>query len=83
MAALLTRIQRARTRPFHAMTAPEARAAYQAAAEVLDLPRAPLARVQALTLPGGDGQPRPARLVAPSFERLPVLLYLHGGGFVV
>jgi acetyl esterase len=83
MAALLTRIQRARTRPFHAMTAPEARAAYQAAAEVLDLPRAPLARVQALTLPGGDGQPRPARLVAPSLERLPVLLYLHGGGFVV
>jgi acetyl esterase len=83
MAALLTRIQRARSRPFHTMTAIEARATYQAAAEVLDLPRAPLPRVQTLTLPGGDGQPRPARLYAPSLARLPLLLYLHGGGFVV
>lgn len=83
MAGLLDRIQRAQRRPIHAMTPDEARAAYLAGAEVLDLPRAPLARVEDLTLPGGDAAPRPARLYAPSGRMLPVLLYLHGGGFVV
>jgi acetyl esterase len=83
MAGLLDRIQRAQRTPMHAQTPAEARAGYELAAEVLDLPRTPLARVEALTLPGGDGQPRPARLYAPSHEALPVLLYLHGGGFVV
>lgn len=83
MAGLLSRIRRAGRPPFHAMTPADARAAYEAGAEVLEPPRAPLARVQDLTLPGGDGRPRPARLYAPSHEVLPVLLYLHGGGFVI
>jgi acetyl esterase len=83
MAGLLDRVRRAQRRPLHAMTPDEARAAYAAGAEVLDLPRVPLARVQELQLPGGDDLPRPARLYAPSAESLPVLLYLHGGGFVV
>ena len=83
MAGLLDRIARARRTPLHAMSPLQARAAYEAAAEVLDLPRAPLERVQDLALPGGDGQPRPARLYAPKAEPLPALLYLHGGGFVI
>ncbi len=83
MAGLLDRIQRVKRPPLHALTPAQARAAYAAAAEVLDLPRAPLARVQALTLPGGDGLPRPARLYADATEPRPALLYLHGGGFVV
>ena len=83
MASLLDRIGRVRRAPLHTLSAPEARRAYEQAAEVLDLPRAPLARVQPLQLPGGDGQPRPARLYAPSNDRLPLLLYLHGGGFVI
>ncbi len=83
MAGLLDHIQRARRTPFHHMTASAAREAYVAAAEVLDLPRVPLARVEDLQLPGGDGQARPARLYAPGRGRLPVLLYLHGGGFVI
>ena len=83
MAGLLDRIQRVRRPPLHALTPAQAREAYAAAAEVLDLPRAPLARVQALTLPGGDGLPRPARLYAGSTEARPALLYLHGGGFVI
>jgi acetyl esterase len=62
----------------------QARAAYEAAAEILDLPRARLARVQDLTLPGADGGWRRARLYADATgSELPVLLYLHGGGFVV
>jgi len=83
MAGLLDRIARARRVPFHAMTAVEARAAYQQAAEVLEPPRAPLARVQDLTVPAADGTPLAARLYAPGHDRLPVLLYLHGGGFVI
>jgi acetyl esterase len=83
MAGLLERIRRANRRPFHAMTPAEARSAYETAAEVLESPRARLVRVENLQLPGGDGQPRPARLYAPSRDVLPVMLYLHGGGFVI
>lgn len=84
MAALLERIRRANRPPFRSMSPADARIAYTAAAEVLEPPRAPLPRVEDLRLPGGDGAPRPARLYAPSAEaELPVLLYLHGGGFTI
>ncbi len=83
MAGLLERIRRAQRVPLHAMTPADARAAYDKAAEVLEPPRAPLARVQDLSLPAADGTPLPARLYAPSQARLPVLLYLHGGGFTI
>ncbi|HOL38308.1 MAG TPA: alpha/beta hydrolase [Rubrivivax sp.] len=83
MAGVLERIRRARRPALHTLGPEAARALYAAGAEVLDLPRAPLARVEDITLPGGDGQPRPARLYAPSREPLPALLYLHGGGFVI
>lgn len=78
MAELLTRIQRANRPPFHSLTPREARIAYRMGAEILDLPRAPLARVEDLEAAG-----RPARLYAPSTAKLPVLLYLHGGGFTI
>ncbi len=83
MAGLLDRIRRAQRVPFHAMTPAEARAAYDKAAEVLEPPRAPLARVQDLSLPAADGTPLRARLYADSHAKLPVLLYLHGGGFTI
>jgi acetyl esterase len=78
MSGLLERIGRARRSPLHALSPQAARAAYAAAAEVLEPPRQALARVQELTL-----AERPARLYVPAPERLPALLYLHGGGFVV
>ncbi|HEY8877591.1 MAG TPA: alpha/beta hydrolase [Roseateles sp.] len=78
MAELLTRIQRAKRPPFHSLTPREARIAYRMGAEILDLPRAPLARVEDLEAAG-----RPARLYAPSADKLPVMLYLHGGGFTI
>jgi acetyl esterase len=84
MAALLDRIRRAGRPPFHTQTPAEARAAYAAGAEVLDLPRAALARVEDVVLPGGaEGVRLAARVYAPSHERLPVLLWLHGGGFTI
>jgi acetyl esterase len=83
MAGTLERIQRLKRTPFHHMSPPDARAAYQAAAEILEPPRAPLPRVEDLAVPAADGTALPARLYAASHERLPVLLYLHGGGFVI
>jgi acetyl esterase len=83
MAGLLERIHRARRMPLLTLTPEQARAAYAVAAEVLDLPRAPLPRVQDLQLPAADGSPLQARLYAAGHGALPVLLYLHGGGFVI
>jgi acetyl esterase len=83
MAGVLDRIRRAARPPFHTLSPAAARAAYEAGAEILDLPRAPLQRVQDLHLPGGDGAPRRARLYAAGPPPQPGLLYLHGGGFVV
>lgn len=83
MAGILDRIRRANHPPFHGMSAVAARTAYVRGAEVLDLPRAPLARVEPVEVPVAPGLCCPARLYAPSRARLPVLLYLHGGGFVI
>jgi acetyl esterase len=83
MADLLDKIRRADRAPFHTQTVAGARAAYQSASEVLELPRAPLARVQNIQIPAADGVPLAARLYAASNGVLPVLLYLHGGGFTI
>lgn len=83
MAAILERIARANRPAFETLTPAAARVAYTAAAEVLEPPRAALARVVDITLPGAGGACLPARLYAPSTEVLPVMLYLHGGGFTI
>ncbi len=83
MAGPLDKIRRANRPPFHAQSVAEARAAYQSAAEVLELARAPLARVQEIHIPAADSTPLAARLYAASHAVLPVLLYLHGGGFTI
>ena len=82
MAGLLERIYRANRPAFCSLTPKQARIAYLMGAEILDLPRAPLARVENLQVPGAEG-PLAARLYASSDARLPVLLYLHGGGFTI
>jgi acetyl esterase len=82
MAGVLERINRAKQTPFHALSVHDARRAYLVGSEVLDLPRAALPRVEDLDVPLGDHACK-ARLYAPSHEKLPVLLYLHGGGFTV
>ncbi|MBN8486390.1 MAG: alpha/beta hydrolase [Burkholderiales bacterium] len=83
MAGILERIQRARRPPLHSLSPAEARQAYLAGAEVLEPPRVSLARVEDLRVQGAGGAELPARLYAPSASALPVLLYLHGGGFVI
>lgn len=82
-AELMRRIQRSRRPALHHLPADQAKALYESGAEILDLPRVRLARVEDLTLPLAPGHERVARLYAPSHAVLPVLLYLHGGGFTV
>jgi acetyl esterase len=85
MAATLERIRRAGAPRWQTMRPREARWAFEAAAEVLDLPRAPLAHVETFDLHLPDGRTRRARRYRHgrrAAER-PTVLYLHGGGFVI
>ncbi|CAN5355766.1 alpha/beta hydrolase [soil metagenome] len=83
MRDLVERMHRAGRPPFYSMSPTEARASYTEIAEVLDLRRRPLARTQDIEIPAADGVPLPARVYAPGAGALPVMLYLHGGGFTV
>ena len=84
MRSVLDRMARAGLPPLHTRSPQEARIAYEAGAGVLELPKAALARVEDLSIPARDGHALPARLYAPSTHAgLPLLLYLHGGGFTI
>ena len=84
MRGVLDRIARAGHPPMHALSPDQAKRAYEAGAGVLDMAPHKLARVEDLVIPARDGFPLPARLYAPASEHpLPVLMYLHGGGFTV
>lgn len=84
MRSVLDRMARAGRPPLHHLSPLEAKSAYEAGAGVLEVPAPPLARVQDLQIPTRDGHALHARLCAPVADQvLPVLLYFHGGGFVV
>ena len=82
---LIERIQRAGRPPMEAMTPAQARAFYDIGGPILDLQPPPRGhRGQDIEIPGRDGHRCPAPRDAPqSAAPLPVLLYLHGGGFTV
>jgi len=84
MRGVLERMERAGRPRLHTLTPEQAREAYALGADILEVPRAELERVQMLAIPARDGTALGARLVAPSRAAgLPVLLYLHGGGFTI
>lgn len=84
MRLLLERMARAPYPPLHTLSPQAARQAYEKSAGVLEVPKPTLARVQELAIPARDGAMLRARLLAPSTAPgLPVLLYLHGGGFTI
>lgn len=83
MASVIERMARAGRPPLNALAPAEARAAYEKGADVLEVPKPQLARIENFTLPARDGHALPARLYAPSHAVLPVLLFFHGGGFTV
>ncbi len=87
MRGVLDRIARANRLPLHLLTPEQARAFYEAGSGVLDIPPHKLKRVDELQIPTRDGDQIAARLYAPAMPDtepgLPVLLYLHGGGFTI
>lgn len=83
MRDIISRMARAARPPFHTLTVREARTTYEAGSGVLDISRAVLRRTEDFSIPARDGHALPARLYAPSHEKLPVLLYFHGGGFTI
>ncbi|MET0311385.1 MAG: alpha/beta hydrolase [Burkholderiaceae bacterium] len=83
MRGVLDRMARAGHPPLYTLSPEQARAAYEAGAGVLEVPKAPLARVEDFHIPARDGYRMPARLYAPATDERPVLLYFHGGGFTV
>ena len=83
MHGVLERMARAGQVPLHALTPQQARAAYEVNAGVLDLARVSLHRVDTFTLPARDGYELPVRLYTPADGPLPVLIYMHGGGFTI
>lgn len=83
MRSVLERMARAALPPLHTLTPAQARAAYEAGAGVLEIPKAELPRVEDRQIPARDGHAMPARLYAPSQQALPWLLYFHGGGFTI
>jgi len=83
MRSVLERMARAGYPPIYTLTAREAKAAYEAAADVLEVPKAQLVRIEDFTIPARDGHRLASRLYAPGRELLPVLLFFHGGGFTI
>ena len=83
--SLIERVHRAGRPPMAAMTPAQARQFYDIGGPMLDLQPAPqVDRVENISLPARDGHTLPARLYAPRSQTpLPVLLYIHGGGFSV
>lgn len=81
---LIERIRRAGRPPMHAMTPEQARAFYDIGGPMLDLAPPAVDRVEDLHIHARDGHALPVRLYAPQAPQpLPVLLYMHGGGFTV
>lgn len=87
MRGVLDRMARAGRPPMHTLTPPQARAFYEAGAGVLDVMPHRMAREEAVTITARDGAALAAELVVPHRPAeagpAPVLLYYHGGGFVV
>ena len=80
---LLDNVKRAGFPPMHTLPVAQARQAYRAGVGATAFPPVPLARVEDFHISGPAGD-IPARLWSDSHEAdQPVLLYLHGGGFVI
>src|SRR4051812_26123105 len=83
MRSVLERMHRAPYPPIHTLPPDQAKASYAAGSEVLEVPRAQMARVEDFTIAARDGFAIPMRLYAPTADKLPVLMYFHGGGFTI
>ena len=84
MRSVLERMARAGHPPLYTPVAAAGRAAYEAGAGVLEVPRPRWPGSQDLGIPTRDGaRIAGAAVCARRTRRLPVLLYFHGGGFTI
>jgi len=85
MHGVIDRMARAGGVPLHALTPQQARQTYEMSSGVLDIPPTKVDRVDSFTVPTRDGFDLPVRLYAPhsTASPVPVLVYLHGGGFTI
>lgn len=82
--SLLDNMARASFPPLHTLPVEMARMSYRKAVSVSSIPFVDVDRAEDLSVPVREGRHIPARLWAPSSAPdLPVVLYLHGGGFVL
>lgn len=85
-ARLVETIRAAGRPPFEEMAPEQARAVYAASRPLLQLPPAEVAETRDLTIPGPAGA-LPLRLYrgqgTAAEDKLPCLLFLHGGGWVI
>ncbi len=87
MQDILRGMANARRTTLQSMTPPEARAAYERGANVLEIPRIAVVSAQDHAMPARDGQQIRVRLYRPRHpvdgELFPALLFFHGGGFTI
>ncbi|WP_042703977.1 alpha/beta hydrolase [Azospirillum sp. B506] len=72
-----------RMKPMHALSPAEARLAFERTSRMMDPGGEPVERVEELSIPARHGASLPARLYADGPAGGPVLLFFHGGGYVV
>ena len=84
---LAQRMARSPAPPIQTMSAMQARTVYAGGLGLLDVPYEPVLRLRALHIPTRSGWDMPARLWAPRMPGdgppLPVMLFFHGGGYVM
>ena len=80
--ALLTQLAESGTKPLHEMTPEEARGLTAALGEMYG-PGPDMHRVEDATAPAADGYAIPLRILVPTAAPRGVLVYYHGGGWVI
>lgn len=88
MRNVVERIERVKNPPMQTLSAAQARKQYAAGAQVLELPKPDLLRVENKKIGARDGAPLNVRLYSDHAWQKgaalqPAVLYLHGGGFTV
>ena len=83
IAGFLQQLEAAGAQPFHALPPVEAREAFSKLNAMLPGSSAPVASIDNRSVPGPAGE-IPVRVYTPEGDGpFPVLVYIHGGGFVI